>query len=96
MFERLLSDAQVEKRYVATGAAVGNALSYWFMGECAGFQRMRARWEKWEREYARRGYRTISTEDFMLHGGYGSSLMPIGMKRDANEKPLLYAPAHRK
>ncbi len=99
MFERFLSDKQVQARYVAAGTTVGGVISdvilHWFANDTPDFDRLRSRWAKWEREYARRGYRTISLEHFAMHGGYGVPLPSIGTKRAEGEKKLLYAPAHR-
>lgn len=97
MFERFLTDKQVEKRYIKAGEIFGDALSYGFMGECSGFKRMLAKWEKWEAEYIKRGYRTLPIDDFIDYGGYGVPLplKDIWKKRDKNEKPIFHAKTYR-
>lgn len=95
MFERFMTDAQVEKRYINTGNIFGDAVSYLYMGECVGFERMLARWEKWETEYARRGYRTLPLDTFIDCGGYGVPLRGIGVKREEGEAPVFHAKIYR-
>ena len=91
MFESLLTDRQVIKRYVEAGSQFGVAVSYIYMGECVGFARMLSKWEKWEVEYAKRGYRTLPIDDFINSGGYGKPLKNIEVKRDQDEKPVFHA-----
>ena len=95
MLERFMTVGQVEKRYVETGQIFGNAVSYIHMGECVGFARMLAKWEKWEAEYAKRGYRTLPVDDFVAYGGYGKPLKDIGVKRADGEDPIFHAQIYR-
>ncbi len=90
-FVYVLSDKQVERCYVYTGRIFGDALSYIAYGKCAGFDRMERRWAQWEKEYARRGYRTIDIKDFVGYGGYGQELTGLGIQREHGEALRLYA-----
>lgn len=92
MFKKFLNDRQVERRYVNAGAVAGVAISYIVIaGECVGFQSSMKRWAHWEKEYARRGYRTISADSFVSYGGYGKPLVGLGVRRDENEVPVFHA-----
>lgn len=95
MFKRFFSDRNVEERYVRIGQIVGAAVSYSYMGEPIGFKRMVRNWEKWETEYAWRGYRTISLDDFIESGGYGRALSNLGVKRALGEDPIFHARRYR-
>ncbi len=95
MFERWFSDKFVARRYVVVGATIGDALSYCYIGIPVGFVVMHKRWEKWEKEYARRGYRTISLDDFIEYGGYDESLKNILVKRNSDEQPVFHATIYR-
>src|SRR3989344_2686550 len=76
--------------------AFGDAVSYMYMGECLGFKRMLHAWARWEAEYARRGYRTISLDDFIDYGGYGKELGELaGVRRIADEKLVFPAEIYR-
>ena len=95
MFKRFLTDKQVEKRYVKAGAIFGDAVSYIYMGECVGFDKLLAKWEKWEAEYTKRGYRTLPLYDFVAYGGYGTSLKGLGEKYAEHEDVVLHAKIYR-
>lgn len=94
----LLTDKKVQARYVDAGAEFGNAISYLpAVGECVGYERLFSNWAFWEREYARRGYRTVSFDDFVDLGGYGKSIDELlGIKREVNEEPTLHSEIYRK
>ncbi len=93
--ERLLTDKQVEKRYVRAGSSFGFAVSLIYMGECADFAKRLKRWERWETEYARRGFRTLSIDAFIDNGGYGAPLKDLGEKRVKGEKQVFHAKVYR-
>lgn len=95
-FVRFFSDRQVEKRYVRAGAVFGDAVSYLYMGVCVGFIRRFKTWARWEKEYASRGFRTVSIDAFIEHGGYGKNLSGIGKKREGGEEPIFHAERYRK
>ncbi|NTV23484.1 MAG: hypothetical protein HGA85_03855 [Nanoarchaeota archaeon] len=95
--ERIWPDPVLEKKYVAAGAEFGDAVSYIYMGECVGFEGMLNTWDVWEREYARRGYRTVSLDAFVELGGYNTPLGDaIGKRREAGEEPIYHAQIYRK
>ena len=95
MFARFLTDKQVEKHYVKAGAIFGDAVSYIYMGECVGFEKLLAKWAKWEAEYVKRGYRTLPVDDFVSYGGYGAPLKDLGVKRTDGEEPVFHAKIYR-
>ena len=95
MLERFMTDKQVEKRYAEAGRVFGDAVSYIYMGECVGFDGLLAKWEKWEAEYAKRGYRTFPVDDFVAYGGYGTPLKDLGAKRTEGEEPVFHAKIYR-
>ncbi|MBI4153765.1 hypothetical protein HY501_00355 [Candidatus Woesearchaeota archaeon] len=88
-FIRLLPDSVVEKHYIRAGAAFGEAISYTAV-KYSRFERLLDKWVGWEEEYARRGYRTLSTEEFTSLG-----LSTIGRRRAEGEKPIFYAKEHK-
>ncbi|MBI3336259.1 hypothetical protein HYZ98_01685 [Candidatus Peregrinibacteria bacterium] len=91
-FRRLLSDEKVVALYKDAGGAFGMAVSFLYMGECIGFKRRLERWAFWEREYARRGYRTIPIDDFVAYGGYGRDIeSTLLVQRAIGEKPVYHA-----
>lgn len=91
----LLPDKMVEKKYIKAGAAFGDAVSYIYMGRCVGFEKLFENWRKWEAEYARRGYHTVSLDDFIEYGGYGKTIKKLGIKRQQDEKPVFHAEIYR-
>lgn len=90
-FVAKLSDKTVEKKYARAGEVFGDVVSYIYMGECVGFKRMLKSWARWEREYARRGYRTLILDAFVDSGGYGMALDGLGTKRGVDELPIFHA-----
>ncbi len=86
----------LEKKYLKSGASFGNAVSYLYMGECVEFKENLEKWQTWEQEYSRRGYRTINLHKFVEFGGYGLNIdYLIGQKRKENEQPLLHAEIYK-
>ena len=96
LWVKRLSDKEVEINYVEAGADFGDAVSYAYMGECQGFEKMLSDWTKWELEYSARGYKTISLDDFIEYGGYGKPLKGLGVKRKPEEEVILHAEIYRK
>lgn len=95
-FRKFLSNDTVETRYVKAGAVFGDAVSYLYLGECIGFKKLLNTWAEWEKEYARRGYRTVSLDRFVELGGYGKPIDDVlGQQREPNEKPTLHAETYR-
>ena len=95
MLERFMTDKQVEKHYAEAGRIFGDAVSYIYMGECVGFADLLAKWEKWEAEYAKRGYRTLPVDDFVAYGGYGTPLENLSAKRAEGEETVFHAKIYR-
>lgn len=93
---RLLPNSIVERRYIRAGATFGDAVSYLFMGECIGFNRLLNKWGNWEEEYAYRGFRTVSLDRFIGLGGYGKPISDlIGKRREDGEEPIFHAQIYR-
>ncbi len=86
-----LSDKEVENYYIEAGAEFGDAMSYDYLGKCHDFDSFFLDWARWELEYSKRGYRTISLNDFISYGGYGKPLKGLGVKRKEGEQIILYS-----
>lgn len=91
-----LSDKRLEKRYVKAGDLFGDTVSYIYMGKCVGFDQLLKKWAKLEKEYAKRGYKTLSLASFVAYGGYGVELKGLGVKREKDEEPILHAEIYRR
>ncbi len=91
-----LKDKYIEKKYIEAGIIFGDNVSYIYMGECVNFESHLNNWAKREKQYADRGYRTISVDDFINAGGYGAPIDHlVGKKRDEDEVPILHAEIYR-
>ena len=104
MFKRLLPDKLVNRLYVNSGidvATSSNYLGLYFIleeGEAVrAFERSIRKWEKWEKEYARRGYKTVSFDEFVSSMTDGKSLDNLlGKKHEENEEPIFHSVNFRK
>jgi hypothetical protein len=87
-----LKDKTVESEYIGAAATVGNALSYYYLGEPVNMKQLVRDWKVWEEEYARRGFRTIDLGRLVNYGGYGETLDDVvGQKRLFDEEPIYHA-----
>jgi hypothetical protein len=94
--KRLLPDSIVKKRYVSNGAFFGDAVSYLYLGESGNMKQLLKAWGRWENEWAKRGYRTISLDRFVELGGYGKPIDDVlGQRRDEGEEPVFHAQIYR-
>lgn len=91
-----MSEASVWEGYVAAGKQFGDALSYGYMGTPLYHDQMLAQWQRWEAEYAKRGYRTISLDAFIEWGGWGKAPTDLGVRRKPGEAAKLHAEIYRK
>ena len=90
-FCRNLSDKKLEEKYLSIGYWVGGALSYSHLGKPMGIRSKIRKLSRLEKEYSRRGYRTISIDDFISYGGFEKDInCLVGNKRDTDENPILY------
>jgi len=98
LFRNLLKDKTVEKIYLKVGGAFGcDSSDVATMGECTFFKIHLNRWGNWEKEYAKRGFRTISLDKFIDYGGYGKPITNlVGIKREKNENPVFHADLYAK
>jgi len=93
---RWLPTWMVSMLYLHNGARFGDAVSYLFIGECSGLDTLLNRWDKWEQEYIRRGFRPISLDELIDIGGYGmSSDGLLNQKLDVGEEPISHALIYR-
>ena len=91
---KFLPDKMVELAYRKNGLRLGAMLSYLSHGKPVGFGWILRKTAFWEKEYARRGYRTlpiVSFDSFEDAGGWGKPLPPLGTKRESQEKAKLPA-----
>ena len=91
-----IKDENLEKKYLNAGADFGDAVSMIYMGECIGFEDLLNKWAELEREYANRGFRTVTLDEFVSYGGYGQEIKTLGQPRLENEKPIFHAELYRK
>lgn len=95
-FTSRLSNAFIEEHYHFYGAVFGEAVSYLALGECVDFHERFDAWAFWERAYSKRGFRTISIDDFMKIGGWGHDATPLlGQRRNAEEPVVLHSERYR-
>jgi hypothetical protein len=95
-FKRLLTNCFVIKRNLSAESQIGYALSYMMNREFIESEGLLKRWDVWEAEYARRGFRTISLERFVQLGGYNQPVNDVlGLKRNSDEDTILHALIYR-
>ena len=90
-----LSDEEVITKYIDAGAAFGDAVGFIYNDECANFREMFEEWEKWEREYVKRGFRSIPLDYFVMFGGFEKPLKGLRIKRENFEEPIFHAQRFR-
>lgn len=94
-FLKFLTDNQVTSRYKKAGSIFGEAVSMIYLGECVGFEKILRRFEKWEKEYARRGYKPLSVDDFRA-ASYGEDIsQKLHCLQPEGEKPRFHAKIYR-
>lgn len=95
---RKLTDSEIQEKYIQAGTEFGHVASLLpIAGECINFRKYLDEWVKWEREYTKRGFRTIEFYNFVKAGGYGQPIDPnlVKQKRDKGEKPVLQAKIYK-
>jgi len=91
-FRTLLPNSFVRKKYVDAGKNFGNAVSYIYFGESTNLGELGKKWGKWEKEYAERGFRTISLDRFIEFGGYDEPIDDLlNQKRESGEDPIFHS-----
>ncbi|MBI2667415.1 hypothetical protein HYX17_01445 [Candidatus Woesearchaeota archaeon] len=99
MLESLLSYSKLERLYISTGIEVANAFKYlelyFNLGEeksIHGFEKLIKKWGRLEREYVRRGFKTISFDAFVNYAE-NKKLLDTMMERKyaEDENPIFYA-----
>ncbi len=92
-----MTDPEVMRKYHIAGGDLGEMVSYGFMGECLYFKNYLAAWERWEKIYAARGFRTIPLKEFVDSGaGFTPAPNGLGVHRSPGEVPVFYAVIYRK
>ncbi len=93
---RFLSDSMVEKIYTNAGFIFGDAVSYSYFGESANMEQLLKTWEKWENEYALRGFRTVSLDRFVDFADIEQPICDVlGQKRAKEETPIYHAKIYK-
>lgn len=97
LFRACIPSSLVTHLYLKAGEIVGDAVSYSYMGEAVGFRENFEKWATWEREYSKRGFRTLSLDDFIVYGGMGKPIDHlIAVKRTPHEEPIFHAEIYRR
>lgn len=91
---KLYSDAELYRAYLTHGASFGDAVSYIYMGECIGFDKLLDTWAAWEAEVLARGYRALSIDTLVGIGGYGKE-PPELVRRGPGEEVISHAGRYR-
>lgn len=90
-----LSSDELEKVYFAAGGSFGMAMSYGYMGRPVGHDKMLDRWAAAEKEWARRGMRTVSLDEFVGYGGYQMKIEGARSLRKQEDLPIFHADLYR-
>jgi hypothetical protein len=88
---QLMPDAVVRHRYIKAGLAF--AATFGVFGTRNQLGAAFEEWAKWEREYARRRYRTLPITDFIALQTEHRVKDALQTTRLTNESPTLYAAA---
>ncbi len=93
----ILSNQELEQKYLKAGKRFGDGLvSYLYRGECIELREILDKLAEYEKEYAKRGYKTISIDDFVGFGGYGYPInYLLGKKLEADEVPRYHSEIYR-
>jgi hypothetical protein len=87
---------EIVQAYVTAGIEFGDVVSMIYMGECIGFDELFEKWEDAEKAYAGLGYRTLSIDDFISAGGYGTDIDPLlRVPRKEGETVVFHAAYYR-
>ena len=93
---KTFTDDQKVEAYVMAGGEIGSAVSYIYMGECIGFDKLLDSWEEAEKAYAALGFRTLSIDDFTSFGGWGKPIEDkLRVPRKAGEPVIFHAAYYR-
>ena len=93
VMKKILEDAnEVERAYLTSGAALGEALSYSIYGKIIRLDRKVHRLVQAERAYADLGHRPMSIDAFVELGGWGKDISDqFRQKRAEGEDPIYHA-----
>lgn len=95
LWAKCLSYKKLCQKYLQAGGQFGEAVSYLYMGECVGFEQLLDEWSFWEQEYLRRGFASLSLDDFIRYGGYGEN-MSVKLGHKNPENPISHAEIYRR
>jgi hypothetical protein len=82
--------------YADTGIEFGEMVNRPNTGKYLDFETVLKRLEIWETQYARRGFRTISIDDFERAEGQGEDISGLlGVQREDGEDAVLHVKLYR-
>ena len=87
------SDEDLILEYIQAGGHLGDTLSYAYVGEVIGANKLLEKLIRLEQQVADRGYRTISVQDFISYGGYGKRIANLVKRED--DEPIYHALNYR-
>jgi hypothetical protein len=91
-----MNNHQVTRKYISAGISFGDDASYLMTGESLAFGRKLQQWENWEKEYAKRGYETISFDKFLEAAREGLNLTNYTqVLRKLHTEPIFHAQLYR-
>lgn len=88
-------EATAITEYLRSGMIFGEMVSYGYLGKAFGFEKRLEHWGSWEKDYSRRGFRTISLDDFIESSCHTDISKLVKIKRKPHEKPVLHAVIYR-
>jgi|ETNmetMinimDraft_2_1059921.scaffolds.fasta_scaffold47800_2 hypothetical protein len=94
-FKKIFPYTILELEYAAAGTNFANAVDLG-IEKGNGFESMLNSWSSLEKEYSRRGYRTISLNEFLNVECRTSLDNLLGIKRTSGEPRILHAEQYKK
>ena len=92
LLKRMLPDSVVLHMYARAGSEFEDSFLHTSEYGAEQYKRLLENWEAWEQEYARRGFVTLSLEEFSDFEGIEDKL---GQKRVVGEHPDYHAKQYR-
>ena len=83
-FIDLFFEKRLIAKYISVGEDLGDAISYSYMGEIVGFERLKKKFIKLQSKIIARGYLPYTLKEFVDAGGWGKKL-PV-LKKDTSNK----------
>jgi hypothetical protein len=91
------NDEEIEVLYLNAGALLGETIYDTWPDAPQRLEPLVEAWERWERAYAGRGYRTLSLDAFIAIGAMDHNPKAFGLttRRRLGEPPVFHAPYFR-